>query len=123
MGTGAKVAEGGVADLATTALRGGVAPVFKGQAGEAAVRAIENIGVKRAIQVAGRARIPDGITSTTLNEVKNVFSLSLTQQLKDDITYAAANNLKVQLWVTPVTILSQPLKAAIASGQITLRTF
>lgn len=54
---------------------------------------------------------------------ENVFSLSLTQQLKDDMTYAAANGLKFQLWVTPSTILSPPLQAAAASGQIILRTF
>ena len=117
------MAEGAVADVTTTVLKGGLAPVLKGQAGEAAARAIENIGVKQAIQVGGRTRIPDGITATTLNEVKNVFSLSLTQQLKDDITYAAANNLKFQLWVSPSTILSPPLLNAIAAGQIVLRRF
>lgn len=123
LGTGTTVAEGVVADTATTALRGGLAPVLKGKAGEAAVRAIENIGSKRTILIAGRARIPDGLTETTLNEVKNVFSLSLTQQLKDDIAYAADHSLKFQLWVRPSTILSPPLKNAIAAGQIIPRYF
>jgi RHS repeat-associated protein len=69
----------GVADAA----RGGAQAVRVGQAGEDAVRAANDIGPKVIIDVAGRTRIPDGLTPTVLSEVKNVQSLSYTQQLRD----------------------------------------
>lgn len=60
---------------------GGAGPVRVGQAGEDAVRGAYDIGDKVPIRVAGRGRIPDGLTPSTLSEVKNVASLSYTRQL------------------------------------------
>jgi hypothetical protein len=72
--------------------------------------------------VAGRTRIPDGLTETTLSEVKNVGSLSYTQQLRDFATHAGENGLQFDLYVRPTTQLSGPLEEAVASGAINLRT-
>jgi RHS repeat-associated protein len=71
--------------------RGGLWAVRTGQAGEAAVRAAVDIGPKTAINIAGRTRIPDGLLSNTLSEVKNVGYLSHTQQLQDFAAYASQN--------------------------------
>ena len=103
---------------------GGSAAVRLGQAGEAAVRSVAEIGPKEAIEVAGRARIPDGITRTVLSEVKNVARLSFSLQLRDYSAHAAANGLRFDLWVRPGTrgtALSGPLSRAIADGLINLR--
>ena len=103
------------------AARGGAGVVRVGQAGEAAVRSVADIGPKVAIDVAGRTRIPDGLTSTVLSEVKNVGSLSYTQQLRDFAAYASANGLRFDLWVRPTTRMSGPLLDAIESGAINRR--
>jgi hypothetical protein len=71
------------ANDARKAARGGATTVRKGQQGGAAVRAIKDIGPKKPIVVNGRRRIPDGLNRTTLTEIKNVRSLSYTQQLRD----------------------------------------
>ena len=92
-----------------------------GQAGEAAVRGAVDIGPKVPIAVGGRVRIPDGLTSTVLSEVKNVGSLSYTQQLRDFASYARANGLRFDLWVRPTTQLTGPLSQEVASGAINLR--
>lgn len=103
------------------ATRGGAAAVRVGQAGEVAVRSAFNIGEKAAIDVAGRVRIPDGLTSTVLSEVKNVGSLSYTQQLRDFAQYAGQRGLRFDLFVRPTTQLSGPLSEAIQNGVINLR--
>jgi hypothetical protein len=103
------------------AARGGAGVVRVGQAGEAAVRSVADIGPKVAIDVAGRTRIPDGLTSTVLSEVKNVGSLSYTQQLRDFAAHASANGLRFDLWVRPTTQLSGPLAQEVANGAINLR--
>jgi RHS repeat-associated protein len=100
---------------------GGIAAVRAGQAGEAAVRGVADIGEKVAIRVAGRTRIPDGLTNTVLTEVKNVKSLSYTQQLRDFASYAQANGLRFDLWVRKAAELSGPLQEAIRNGSINLR--
>jgi hypothetical protein len=92
-----------------------------GQAGEAAVRAAVNIGPKEAIKVAGRTRIPDGLTRTVLSEVKNVKSLSFTQQLRDFSSFAQQTGRRFDLFVRPGTQLSGPLQQAVQQGTINLR--
>jgi len=110
------------AAVGVQAARGGGAGVVRvGQAGEAAVRAAADIGEKVPIEIAGRVRIPDGITSTVLTEVKNVQSLSYTQQLRDFASYARENGLRFDLWVRPSTQLSGPLAEEVANGVINLR--
>lgn len=103
------------------AARGGAGIVRVGQAGEAAVRSVANIGPKVSINVAGRTRIPDGLTSSVLTEVKNVSSLSFTQQLRDFAAHASANGLEFDLWVRPTTRLSGTLLQETANGAINLR--
>jgi len=94
-----------------------------GQAGEAAVRGVADIGPKVSINVAGRTRIPDGLNlgAKVLSEVKNVGSLSYTQQLRDFAAHASANGLRFDLWVRPSTQLSGPLAQEVANGAINLR--
>ena len=92
-----------------------------GKAGEAAVRAAVDIGPKVPIQVAGRTRIPDGLTNTVLSEVKNVQSLSYTQQLRDFASFAQQTGRQFHLYVRPNTQLSGPLTEAVQAGQIHLR--
>ena len=105
------------------AARGGAGVVRVGQAGEAVARSVADIGPKLHITVAGRARIPDGLNLKTrvLSEVKNVGSLSYTQQLRDFAAYASANGLRFDLWVRPTTQLSGPLAQEVANRAIKLR--
>jgi RHS repeat-associated protein len=119
---------GGVSGLASDALaggaslaRGGAAPVELGQAGEAAVRAVADIGPKEAIVVAGRTRVPDGLTPKVVTEIKNVKSLSLTRQLRDFLAFAGQTGRTFDLWVRPSTQLSGPLNNAVTAGLINLR--
>jgi RHS repeat-associated protein len=101
--------------------RGGLASVRVGQAGEAAVRAAYDIGDATRITLSnGATRIPDGLLSDALSEVKNVNYLSYTQQLRDFTQYASENTLRFDLFVRPTTILSGPLQEAISSGSINL---
>jgi hypothetical protein len=88
------------------------------QVGKVGEREVGNIGQKIKINVNGRNRIPDGLTRTTLSEVKNVKSLSFRSQLRDFCDYAKSNNLKFELYVRPSTKLSGPLIEAIQRGDI-----
>ena len=71
-------------------------------------------------------RFPDKLIeeTRTLMEVKNVRSLSYTQQLRDYNLWcrAQANPYSFELYVRPSTVenMSLPLKQAIESGQINL---
>jgi hypothetical protein len=108
--------------IARRVARGGAAAVRLGQTGEAAVRAAYDIGPATKIVVNGAERIPDGLNLTTnvLSEVKNVGSLSYTQQLRDFAQYAGENGLRFDLYVRPGAELSGPLQQAVASGEINL---
>ena len=68
----------------------------------------------------GITRFPDDIDPKTnvLTEVKNVKSLSFTQQLRDYAAYAQENGLTFNLYVRPSTQMSGPLRAAIANKEI-----
>jgi hypothetical protein len=92
-----------------------------GQAGEAAVRAATDIGPATRIRVNGATRIPDGFTETVLSEVKNVGSLSYTQQLRDFADFARQSGRQFDLYVRPNTQLSGPLKEAIHRDEINLQ--
>nr|WP_255724382.1 putative toxin [Terrimonas ginsenosidimutans] len=65
-------------------------------------------------------RVPDGLTTTTLSEVKNVAKQSYTSQLQDYVQYAQQNGLKFDLYVRPTTQLSQPLMDQVNKGNIFL---
>jgi hypothetical protein len=83
--------------------------VRAGQSGEAAVRGAYNIGPKTAIDIAERTRIPDGLLPDVLSEVKNVGSLSYTQQLRNFTQFSLDNGLRFDLYVRPGAELSGPL--------------
>jgi hypothetical protein len=81
-----------------------------------------DIGPKVKIEVSpGVFRIPDGLTRTVLTEVKDVTSLSYTQQLRDFASYARHHRLRFDLWVRRDTELSGPLREEIARKAIHLR--
>ena len=98
-----------------------------GQAGEKAVRAVYNIGPKRVINIGGRIRIPDGLTSRVLSEIKNVKYQSLTQQIRDSLEYARSltPKLRFDLYVRGPgpgqTVLSKPLQRLVDEGKINLK--
>jgi hypothetical protein len=86
--------------------------------GIAGEKAVGITGPKTAIQVAGRTRVPDRITQTALEEVKNVKHLNLTRQLSDFNTYSHLNNLDFILYTRPNTTFSKPLQQLINNGVI-----
>lgn len=104
-----------------TAPRSGAAIVRVGQAGEAAVQAVYQIGNKARILVNGRTRIPDGMTATVLSEVKNTARMSFTRQLRDFSDYALATGRRFDLYVRPTTQLTQSLQDAVRTGLVNLR--
>ncbi|MDR1199320.1 MAG: hypothetical protein LBK94_10000 [Prevotellaceae bacterium] len=89
--------------------------------GVAGERAVGITGSKTAIKVAGRTRIPDALTRTTLIEVKNVKSLSFTSQLRDFSVFSQQTGREFMLYTRPNTILSTPLRQAIDNGLIIRR--
>lgn len=93
-----------------------------GQAGERAVRAVVDIGPKVGISVNGVSRIPDGLTASAVNEVKNVASLSYTSQLRDFAQYAKDTGRQFNLFVRPDTKLSAPLMEAVKRQEVRLCT-
>lgn len=70
----------------------------------------------------GRTRIPDGLKNGVLSEVKNTKQQSFTRQLRDFSDYADTNGLQMDLYTRHDTKLSKPLKDAIDSGKINLKT-
>ena len=71
--------------------------------------------------VNNRTRIPDGVTSKFIQEVKNVKTLSYTSQLKDSLQIAQSSGRRLQLFIRPNTKLSGPLKNAITQHNISVR--
>jgi hypothetical protein len=65
-------------------------------------------------------RIPDELNSSVIGEVKNVSSLSYTNQLRDFEAYAQQQGLTFDLYVRGSTTLSGPLQEAVDNGQIVL---
>jgi RHS repeat-associated protein len=122
MGIPAAASLGRVINETNAILKGGAAVVRLGQEGEVAVRTMVDIGPKTAITIGDRIRITDGLLPTVLTEVKNVKSMSLTQQLRDLFAYAQQNGLRFDLYTRSNTKLTNPLKDAIKNGSITLGT-
>jgi RHS repeat-associated protein len=94
-----------------------------GRAGEAAAGIVKN--TERIASATGTAayRVPDALNhaARTIGEVKNVGSLSYTNQLRDFASYASRKGYTFELWVRPTTQLSGPLQQAISDGEISLR--
>jgi restriction endonuclease fold toxin 7 of polymorphic toxin system len=99
----------------------GAGVVYKGQDGEARVRAVEDIGEKEKLFINGRWRIPDGIKGKVLTEVKNVRQLALTRQIRYLLDYARLMKFRFELWVPRGARLSEPLDQLIKQGAIRLR--
>ncbi|QLG44895.1 putative toxin [Costertonia aggregata] len=88
-------------------------------------RAVGTLGSKTRIpSLTGTAkyRIPDGLSRTTLTEVKNVKSLNLTRQLKDFHLYSTQRGLQFNLYARPNTTFSAPLQNLINQGSINVYT-
>jgi uncharacterized protein RhaS with RHS repeats len=93
-----------------------------GAAGEAASGLVKNtLHIPSATGTAAY-RIPDGLTATTLSEVKNVAKLSLTNQLRDFAAFARETGRSFELYIRPNTELSGPLQQFIKDNEIILRT-
>ena len=85
------------------------------------MRAEYNIGPRKAIEINGRKRVPDGVTETVLTEVENVKRLSFTKQLKDYLAIAQERGLRFDLFVRRDTRMSKQLKEALKKKLIHLR--
>ena len=110
LGIGARAAVGGLAGARAL-----------GAAGEAASGLIKI--TQRIPSATGTAafRVPDGLSATTLSEVKNVSRLSLTNQLRDFSAFASENRLGFDLYVRSNTQLTGPLKQFIRNNNIDVR--
>nr|WP_228085195.1 putative toxin [Mucilaginibacter sp. JRF] len=86
-----------------------------------AVEKAVGVGTKLRIpSITGSAkyRIPDKLTETTLEEVKNVGHLSMTKQLTDFYLYAQQKGLQMVIHVRWSTTFSAPLQKLIDNGSI-----
>ena len=93
-----------------------------GRQGERAAEIVKN--TVRIPSATGTAayRIPDGLTKTTLTEVKNYSgTLRLTNQLKDFMAYAKSSNRTFELIVGPNTKLSPELERLRDAGDIIVK--
>jgi len=107
--------------LAPSVTRGGVGPVRVGQEGLDAVGVVQN--TTRIPRPSGTGyRVPDILDEAggVIGEVKNVQSLSFTQQLRDYVWYAGQNDLQFDLYVRGSTTLTGPLQTAVDDGLINL---
>jgi hypothetical protein len=98
-----------------------------GQEGEAAVRAVYDIGPKVAIKVGNSTRTPDGLTLDVLSEIKNVGYQGFTSQVSDYSNIAEQTARRFDLYVRGPNALggaarlSGPLQAEINKGRIYLK--
>jgi RHS repeat-associated protein len=99
----------------------GLNPIIRGRQGEQAVRNTCNIGEPTRFEINGNRRVADGMTTTTLSEVKNRQYIPLSRQLRDSMDFARENNLGMDLFLPPSGRVSGPLQNSINSGAITRR--
>jgi hypothetical protein len=94
-----------------------------GRAGEEAAGIIKNAERIGSATSTAAFRVPDALdhAARTIGEVKNVGSLSYTNQLRDFASYASSKGYTFELWVRPTTQLSGPLQQAVSNGEIMLR--
>jgi RHS repeat-associated protein len=97
---------------------GGAWAVRQGQIGEDAVRSMDDIGDKEAVDINGRKRIFDGLNLKYVSEVKNVKYQALTRQLKDILEWAGKNNRKMVLYTRHDTYITKPLQELIDQKEI-----
>ncbi|HTE47909.1 MAG TPA: putative toxin, partial [Gemmatimonadaceae bacterium] len=92
-----------------------------GDLGEASSGLVKNTARIPSLTGTAAYRIPDGLTATTLSEVKNVSSLGLSNQLRDFAGFAGQTGRSFDLYVRKTTQLSGPLQQFIKNNKITLR--
>ena len=92
-----------------------------GHIAEGLVDILGGIGPKKPIVVGGRTRIPDGLTTKTLSEIKNLKHLSATSQIRDFVRYAQKETLTMDLYVRRSTTFSGPMEKLISSGLVNLK--
>ncbi len=88
-----------------------------GIAGEEAVGVGSKVRIESLTGTA-KYRIPDILTPTTIEEVKNVSHLSLTRQLTDFHMFSQQTGRQFILWTRPNTTFSGPLQNLINNGSI-----
>lgn len=94
-----------------------------GKIGEVASGVLKNTNRIDSLTNTARYRIPDQLLPSTklISEVKNVNTLSLTNQLKDFVAYAQQSGYTFELWTRSTTKITQPLQNLINSRQIIQR--
>ncbi|GBU08845.1 hypothetical protein AwDysgo_21760 [Bacteroidales bacterium] len=92
-----------------------------GKLGEDAVGITKSKEQITSITKTADYRIPDRITATTLEEVKNVGRLSLTRQLTDFHLYSQKKGLQMILYTRPTTTFTAPLQQLIDKGDIIVK--
>jgi hypothetical protein len=92
-----------------------------GRAGEEAAGIVRNTSRIPSATRTAAYRIPDGLTATTLTEVKNVGNLGLTSQLRDFAAYARERGLQFELVVRKDTELTRPLQEFIRENSVHVR--
>lgn len=98
-------------------------PQALGKIGEIASGLEKNTERIPSVSNTAKYRIPDGLNhaSKTISEVKNVGYQSLTNQLRDSLSYAQSRGYRFDLYIRPDTKLSGPLQQVINSGQIIIK--
>lgn len=93
-----------------------------GRAGEEAAGIAKNTRRISSGTKTAAYRVPDGLTATTLTEVKNVRRLSLTNQVRDFAAYSSERGLMFDLMIRTDTKLTTPLQEFVRENGINLRT-
>ncbi|MGO9690314.1 MAG: putative toxin [Syntrophobacteraceae bacterium] len=117
--------EGAVGSLSSTAAE--LKSAYQlGLEGEAAVRAVYDIGPKTTIKVGYRRLTPDGLTPDVLSEIKNRGYQGFTNQLSGYSDFAEQTNRRFDIYFRGpnapggATRLSGPLQDEISKGRINL---
>ena len=94
-----------------------------GKIGEKAAGIVKNTKHIDSLTGTAKYRIPDVLNEfeNVIGEVKNVRSLSYTNQLRDYVAYSQQQGYTFELMVRQNTQLSGPLQQAVDSGLISLR--
>jgi len=78
---------------------------------------------KNTLPLKGTNLIPNFVTDSTIYEVKNVSSLSFTEQLRNYSDWAITNNFSFVIYVREGAQISSTLRAAAQSGLLEIRSF
>jgi len=115
-----------VGETATAGSTGAARTTLARELGKAGEEAVGIAGPKHAIPSLTRTaarRIPDRMTTTTIEEVKNTARVTLTNQLRDFHQWAQYNGLQFILHVRSDAVISPALKALEAAGKLIIKPF